>query len=487
MSLKDRALKGSVFNTLRSVIESALGIVSFLVFARLLQPETFGLYAIAAAIVATVKTVNDLGFMRALVQRDDLTEGHRSTAFWTVLAVSLLLALLVSCTAWIFRLIFKEPTLSLILPVMSLGLLFQGYSFSSKGLLMRDLHFDFIAYCSLAGSLVGTIVGILMAYYGLGVWSLVGYRLTISLVGSLGYFLGPSWRPSFLFDLEKFFDLLDYGKTIAGRNFLNRLGGRLDDLIIGYVLGSSLLGYYTIAYRIMHLTGQLLVGSLSNVAMPLYSRLQTETDRLKRAFTTSLRLVSAVAFPVYASIIVLADSVVVLLFGSKWQPSVPILRILLLSGIAVVLLKFMVVLMEALNRPDYDLYLTLVESVLVGVLFAVLAQFGLRVVAWTFVGIKTAMAPVAVVLAIGLIELAPKRILDAVIHPFLGACVMVAGLELLTGVGFVVESPVGDVFLRAFICLLLYVFYLLMMAPDLLRELLGFVKRVLTGGDFDLA
>lgn len=478
VGLKEKAVRGSVINSLRSVLEAGLSLLAFFTFARLLQPGDFGLYALAIAIVALLQTVNDLGMMRALVQRKSLSDYHRNTAFWSIFVVSVGLYLLIATGAGLFAWLFAKPALTTILPVLALGLLMQGYSETARGLLLRNMQFDFIAVVSLLSTAAGVVAGIAMAYDGWGIWSLVVYRLTITFVGSVTYWYGLDWRPRFSFSGEPFYQLLNYGKNIAGRNFLRRLGTRLDDLIIGYVLGTYLLGFYTVAFRVMSLTGELLVGSLSSVAMPLFSRLQSEKQRLQRAVISALKLSAAVALPVYATLIVLGHDFLILMFGLKWQPSVPLLRILLISGLAVVVTKFMVVLLEAMDRAEYDFYLTLAETLLVALGFSLLAPLGLGWASVAYTGIKYLLLPVTLWLGLSLVGLSTGRLLKALAHPVLGSLLIYVVLSVLNSYQNYLVPGYGSLILRGTGGLAIYGVYLRIFAPDILGEMFDLFRQL---------
>ena len=113
-------------------------------------------------------------------------------------------------------------------------------------ILQRKLAFDKLAARSLAAAMVGGVVGVSMAFAGFGVWSLVGQNLAIALVGAIVLWRASDWRPGFGLSKRHYRDLFGFGVPVLGTSILRASVRRSDDFLIGYFLGPTSLGYYTI-------------------------------------------------------------------------------------------------------------------------------------------------------------------------------------------------------------------------------------------------
>ena len=78
---------GAAFNSVFRVVQVA-------VLARILVPEDYGLMAIVTVVLAIGSVFADMGLSGAYLQRRDVTDGQRTSLFWTGVAVGAALALL---------------------------------------------------------------------------------------------------------------------------------------------------------------------------------------------------------------------------------------------------------------------------------------------------------------------------------------------------------------------------------------------------------
>ena len=67
--------------------------------------------------------------------------------------------------------------------------------------------------------------------------------------------------------------------------------------------------------------------TISRVAFPALAKMQGDAERMRGAMRRMIRSSTYLVFPLMAVIAVLADPVVYILFGAKWLPAAPYLRI----------------------------------------------------------------------------------------------------------------------------------------------------------------
>ncbi|MBD2059305.1 MOP flippase family protein [Oculatella sp. FACHB-28] len=381
MSIKQKAIKGVVWSAIQSWSSQAGSLIVFLVLARLLSPEAFGLVALANIFLAFMQIFLNQGFAQVIVQRQNLEPEHLDTAFWTNLAIGILLTVLGLTTADRVAALFNQPQLTPIVQGFSLLFLVTSFGNIQQALLERNLAFRAIAIRWLVGTLAGGCVGVIMAVYGFGVWSLVSQQLVQDLVGTLILWVASDWRPRFKASLKHFQQLCSFGISILGFNLLNFLNTRADDFLIGYFLGSVALGYYTIAYRILGVMTQLLVNTSNQVALPTFSRLQEEPELFRKAFYTATQLTSLVAFPTFLGVATLAPELVVLLFGNQWLPSISVLQILCFAGMLRAINFFKGSVFIAMGKPAWTLWFGLLNTTVNLVGFAISVQWGIVAVA----------------------------------------------------------------------------------------------------------
>ena len=207
----------------------------------------------------------DQGFSVAIIQRKEVDAEHLDTAFWTTLAISILLTFLSMACAGQAADFFKQPQLIPIIRCLSISFAFSGLSSVQQAILERRLAFKSLAIRSLIAVIIGGIVGIVMAFLNFGVWSLVAQQLTNSLVQVLVLWRVSDWRPRLQFSAKHAKELFAFGVNISAFNIINFFNRRADDLLIGYFLGPVALGYYSVAYRLLLVMIEVLISTTTKL------------------------------------------------------------------------------------------------------------------------------------------------------------------------------------------------------------------------------
>jgi O-antigen/teichoic acid export membrane protein len=448
MSLQQQATKGFFWSVTQTWGMQVISFATFLALSRLLEPKAFGLVAMASVFTSFIEIFVDQGFSDAIVQRKELEPEHLDTAFWTSLLSGILLATIAIAAARPIAALFHEPQLVGVVSWLSLSLLIDAFSTTQKGILRREIAFKSLTTRSLASALVGGIVGVTMAIYGFGVWSLVVQTLVQSLVGTLVLWRVTNWLPRFRFSQKHFHDLFNFALNVVGIKILEFVNRRSDDFLIGYFLGSIALGYYTVAYRILLVMIMLLTGVTTQVAFPTFSRMQNEPQRMRSAFYKVTQYTSLIAFPVFLAVGALAPELVMILFGSKWSASAPVMQVLSLIGILLSVSYFNNSVIKATGKPDWLLKIMLITSICNVIGFLLVVRLGIVSVATVFVIVGYLLFPISLWLVHKLIQINLTTYLVQFLPPIISSLVMVAAI-------FAVKSVTGE--MELYLRLLIYI------------------------------
>ncbi|NJL61844.1 MAG: lipopolysaccharide biosynthesis protein [Methylacidiphilales bacterium] len=476
MSIKEKAIKGILWSVIQNWGSQVISLVVFFVLARLLAPDAFGLVALANIFLALMQTFLNQGFAQALIQTQELKPEKIDTAFWTNLAIGILLTVISWTGAVGIASLFKQPELAPILRGFSVLFLINSASNIQQALLERDLKFKAIAIRSLAGTFVGGCVGISMALSNFGVWSLVCQQIAQEVVGALLLWYASEWRPKFRFSRHYFGEMFSFGINILGFNFLSFLNTRADDFLIGYFLGTVALGYYAISYRILGVMTQLLISTANQVALPTFSRLQIELEKLRQAFYTATQFTSLISFPVFLGVATLAPELVVLLFGKQWIPSIPVLQILAFSGIFKSVNFFRNSLFIAMGKPSWSVWIGLLNVVLNLISFTLVVRWGIVAVASAYVIRGYLVFPIAQGAANRLIKVPFLTYLRLFLVPLFGSLVMVAAILGTKTVLTNIVSLQALLVICILIGIIIYGLIIRLFSPELFKDLLGIIN-----------
>lgn len=425
MGLRQQAIRGAMWSAIEKWGAQLVSTAIFLLLARLLGAEAFGLVALANVFMYFMQIFLDQGFAQAIIQKEKLEPEHLDTAFWTSVLMGALFLLIILTGAGPVATFYNEPALAPIIRWMSISFLFAGLSSVQAAILQRNMQFKIFAARSLVATAVCGIAGIGAALIGLGVWSLVIKEIVFGSTGALMLWSTSDWRPGLRFSPTHFRELFSFGINIIGFNFLDFLNRRSDDLLIGYFLGTVALGYYNVAYRLLLIMIKLLTNVTTQVALPTFSRLQTEPERMKNAFYRVTRYTSFVSFPAFLGMAVLAPELIQTLFGAEWLPSVPVMQILALIGILQSVQYFSGTVLLAMNKPLWRLRVIFMITVCNIIGFFIAVRWGITAVAASYVICVYLFSPVFLVLIKKLINIDFKKYFCQYTTPFLSSLLMV--------------------------------------------------------------
>ncbi len=315
------------------LVQHAAAVAGVAVLARMLAPADFGLLAMAAVFTGFAAVFVDLGLTAALVQRPELTERHRSTAFWVNAGTALLLGLALAALAPLVAAIYDEPRLVGITVALAASLPLAGLGAVQTGLAERRMDFRRLAVIESGAVVLSFAAAIGAAWAGAGVWSLVVQALTQAGARSLGLWLSTSWWPRQRPDRESARELLAYGGHLAGYNATWYWIRSVDQLAVGVGAGAGPLGLYSRAYQLMLLPLSQVTWVSGRVMFPALSRLGDAVERIRSAYLRAVRLIAFVTFPLTVVLFVVAEPLVLTLLGGQWQGAIEIFRILCVVGL----------------------------------------------------------------------------------------------------------------------------------------------------------
>lgn len=425
MTLQAKVVKGLLWTSTRHWGRQGISFVIFVILSRLLEPAAFGIVALATIFTDFINLFLDMGFGLAIIQRTNLEKEHIDSAFWAGVFFGTIMMILGIFSSELIAGFFNEPELAPVIAWLSVG--FWVFTFSSiqKAVLRRQLAFKVLAIRSIVAALVGGLAGVWTAFNGYGVWSLVVQNLVTAIVGAVILWRVSDWRPGFTFSKVHFFELFEYGLNIIGIKILEFFNKRSDDLLIGYYLGSTLLGYYTVAYRILLIFIKLFTGISTVVLFPAFSRLQNDSGKMRTALYKITKYTGFIAFPSFLGILLLAPELTAIFFGEKWLPSVPIIQILSLIGILHSVTLFNATVIKASGKPEWWLRIIGLTTLLNVAGFYIVVQWGIAAIAAAFVVVGYLTMPIALFAVRKLIDLELKVYFSQLVRPMIAALTMV--------------------------------------------------------------
>ena len=432
------AISGFIWTLVQNLGTQISGLVVFIVLARLLSPTDFGLVAIANTFIIFLTLFTGAALTAALVQRVEVEAEHFDSMFWAVVGLALALAVLAWVTAPFIANWFDEQGLQAVLRWLSLCLVLNAFQQVQISILRRRLQFRSLALRTLVSEPLSGLIGIAMALLGFGVWSLVARAIASSLIQTVVIWFTTSWRPAFRFSTPHFRELFSFGINVSGANLVAFGTKHLDVFLIGAALGAAPVGVYTVAKRIVVLLSDLIGGTIENVAWPIFSRIQLDTQKVTDAFHRATEYVVLLAMPAFAGLAILAERIVPVVFGPQWEDSVVLMQFMAIVAFVHSLMRFHETLMVGMGRPDLKLRLQSLIAIANLIAFFTLIRSGLPVLTAGYAAVALLLAPIWMYCVQQVLAIDLTRYLRNYIAPLIATLVMslvVLAVNHIPGIG----------------------------------------------------
>lgn len=327
------AVRGGSVTLVGQFSKLGLQVIGLFVLARLLTPTDFGLVAMVTAVVGFADVVRDLGLSSAAIQADRLSRGQKSNLFWINSGLGLVLTAACAGGSFAIAALYHDPRLLDICLALSVTFLFNGLQTQFGAELSRQLRFVALTITDLVSAALPLLVAIGLALAGWGYWALVVQIVLQSFTTLVTRVVAARWWPGLPSRTEPTRELLRYGWNLMLTQVLVYFSSNIDKVIIGSRFGAAPLGLYTRAMQLIVLPINQIFAPVTNVALPVLSRLRTVPERLSSQL---LGAQVALGYPVaffLAAVVAVADPFIPLAMGSQWGPVVPLFRLLAVSAL----------------------------------------------------------------------------------------------------------------------------------------------------------
>jgi len=319
-SVLKKGLQAAKWSYLGVAVRIVTQLAAQIALARMLGPESFGLFALAAVIVGIGNLLADMGFGAALTQKEHLTHEDIRLAFtWQVIVGLIVTGILIGTADLTGRLLGDDRVIDVV-RAMSFLCLLQAISSVSHGLLKRELDFKTIQIAQIVSYIVGfLLVGVLLAYSGAGVWALAAAWLTQSAVAFLLLYAKTRHAIKPLASGLGRRHIARFGGSVLMTNLANWSIENLDNFLIGRLFGAQSLGLYSVAYNLVRAPTNHLVSTLQPILFSASARARNHGHGLRLGYAALLAGVCLVATPIFWGVAVVSDTVVRALYGSAWS------------------------------------------------------------------------------------------------------------------------------------------------------------------------
>ena len=356
------ALFGVLYSTGSTYLLQIAGLVAGVALARLVDPAEFGLLALAITIFEIIGRVRLFGLNQILISKPEPDAADTSTHFFLTVGLSAATFGLTLLAAPLLGQFYPSKLITALLVVAALALFDQeGLTATPDTLLRKNMRYGQIARLDIAAGLFSMVAAVSAAVAGWGVWALIVRQGVETLTRCVGTWWLCGWRPAAWPTWSKAKTLLRSGAHMWVGGVSSLIGYRYDDFLVGTLLGTRILGFYTRAFDYAKLPMGPLAGIYA-VSLPAFARLQNDRRLLSRAYNLFLEAVALFAFPASIWLAIVAPEFVEGVIGPKWEPMIPLVRLLIPFALLRPILDGTGGIPIVLGRPDVRSKQAILES-----------------------------------------------------------------------------------------------------------------------------
>lgn len=375
-SLRDRVRSAVFWRSGSQIVAQIITWGSTFLVIRLLNPEDYGLVAMAALVVSLLSLMEGFGFASSLIQRETIEKKQIRQVFGLLILINLALAAAQYLIAPVAAAYFHQPLLVDILRLQALLFFTTPFLALPFALLSRALEYRKMAIANLLGSLSGAATALTLALMGFGVWTLVYAPIAMFTVRAASMTIAARsfYWPSFSFRGAG--AMIGFGGALTATQFFWFMQSQSDIFIAGRVYDAYDIGLYTTALFLTQMLVSKFVPPLNDVAFSAYSQMHRDQKPIGPAFANSVRLILTAVLPFYFGLAITAEPLVESILGQQWLATIPLVSLLAFAMPFMTLQILFAPATNAMGRPGIALRINIAGALIMATGFLIGVNYG---------------------------------------------------------------------------------------------------------------
>lgn len=380
--LKQKTFYNIAYTGAARIVALVFQALANIILSRELTSSDYGLVGFANILVNFLSQFSDLGLNSAVVQRKQLDDTALYTGFTMKLSIGSFIYLIAFAASGLAVFFFDNPAVVDVIKLLALNFIINCFGFIPSTKLKRDLDYKKVAFATVCQTIVNSSLAMILALAGFKYWSIVLANLCATTAMIVALNILKPIKIKFAFDRVAARQFMNYGTSLSLTGFVVFMIFNIDNFIIGAVSGSSVLGYYMIAFNWGSIICVMLGTVVNNVLFPTFSRMEQDRERIKRSYLKVLEYVSFIGLLANVALLLVSRDFLFYVLGhgtDKWLPALQSLRILCFYGIVRFLLEPLGNVLMAMDMTKVLLKTNIIVAIIeVGLLYPVLKLYGIE-------------------------------------------------------------------------------------------------------------
>ncbi len=321
-SLREKALRGGVYLTIRKGVGIVLSVLGLMFITRLLGPELYGLYAAAFGFFTYLQTVGEMGTRIYLLRsKQELPLSLFHQAFWWLLFYGVGITLVALALLYIVGSYWvRTEGFVPVAVVMCANLPLTLLSAVPLALLERQLDYKRTTAVELTSQVAYYLVGISLALSGAGVWSVVSAFWVGQVILAVGFFLAARYRPRWYWEKSALSDMLRYSFTQSLSGWIYQMESLAPSMLLLPIAGKEAVGYYSLSMRFLNMLS-FASEAIGRLSVPAFAQIQDDPAKLRQAVSESMHLRLLSNGGIYILFALCSLPILNSMLGTKWEVS----------------------------------------------------------------------------------------------------------------------------------------------------------------------
>lgn len=321
---KQTFMSSAIWKIAEAFSTKGISLIISILLARILLPEDYGIITLTAVFISLSTILVQSGLSTALIRKEKVDDIDYNNGFIIGFCIALICYIVFFWNAPVIADFYNEQLLIPVLRVQMLSLFLVAFGNIQTVIITREFRFRELCIANIISNFISGLTGVVLAYTGFGVWSLVFYTLLRDGISSFVVFLKIKWHPKLKYDLSRMRLLLRFSIWVLVATVVDFIGNNYSSTMIGKKYSLSELGLYNKGNQIPEMICLYTFGAISSVLLPTLSVYQKDRERLKHVCRRLVEMSSYIIFPMMIGLGLIADKLVPFLFTDKWNASVPV-------------------------------------------------------------------------------------------------------------------------------------------------------------------
>jgi O-antigen/teichoic acid export membrane protein len=292
---------------------------STVIVARLVNPRDFGIFAMASAVSTVINVLMQFGLAKYLMRETELSRDLLRSVFTVNVIMTALYVSMLLVGASAAGSLFGSAEVGQFLLIFALFPLFAMMEFIPAALCSRNMRFGVIAALSVVRAVVMAAATVMFALKGFAYMSFAWAQVLAWVATAICYNV-IVWRPDvWRLRVKGIRSIVQFGAQMIGISGVSQLSTRAGEMALGSMLGLNSLGLYTRASGLPTTLMATIYGAGSNVIFSRLSQDLRDTGEFHQTYLRFMRLMLGILWPMMLGLAILAQPVIFILYGAKWQ------------------------------------------------------------------------------------------------------------------------------------------------------------------------